>query len=283
MESISLTHHRRAVIRHQQNGAFLAVDVNPLIIKNAAGEETTLPFKTHSLKTPLNISFQNIGDYLGTDTLGLANNVQNLQLNWSASVFVEEDSSGNVNPNIFNGKYQVHLRIKDVNNPAISTTVNITAIPQVNLNIGNFAGRSVIIQPEIQLNNLPVANLDFGVGNVYSPVSPSQNKVLTQSGSDPENKTFALKSNYPNPFNPTTTIRYQVAKESKVTLTIYNLLGQKVKTLVNEKVASGDYHVVWDGSNNNGEGVGSGIYFLKMVAQSDETRFVETQKLMLMK
>lgn len=226
---------------------------------------------------------QNLGDYLGTDTLSLANNVQNLRLNWSTSVFVDEDSSGNAKPTIFSGKYQVHLRVKDVNNPGISTTVNITAIPQVNLNIGNFAGRAVVIQPEIHLNNLPVANLDFGVGNVYSPVSLSQNKVLTQSGSDLENKTFALKSNYPNPFNPTTTIRYQVAKESKVTLTIYNLLGQKVKTLVNEKVAAGDYHVVWDGSNNNGERVGSGIYFLKMVAQSDETRFVETQKLMLMK
>lgn len=283
LENISLPHHRRAVIRDQQSGAFLAVDVNPLIIKNAAGEETTLPFKAHSLKIPLNISLQNLGDYLGTDTLGLANDVQNLRLNWSASVFVDEDSSGNANPNIFNGKYQVHLRIKDVNNPAISTTVNITAIPQVNLNIGNFAGRSVVIRPEILLNNLPVANLDFGVGNVYSPVSPSQNKVLTQSGSDLENKTFALKSNYPNPFNPTTTIHYQVARESKVTLTIYNLLGQKVKTLVSEKIAAGDHYVAWDGRNDHGEIAGSGIYFLKMVAQSGEKRFVGTQKLMLMK
>lgn len=251
--------------------------------KGICSSPSGYPFKAHSLKIPLNISLQNLGDYLGTDTLSLANNVQNLRLNWSTSVFVDEDSSGNAKPTIFSGKYQVHLRVKDVNNPGISTTVNITAIPQVNLNIGNFAGRAVVIQPEIHLNNLPVANLDFGVGNVYSPVSLSQNKVLTQSGSDLENKTFALKSNYPNPFNPTTTIRYQVAKESKVTLTIYNLLGQKVKTLVNEKVAAGDYHVVWDGSNNNGERVGSGIYFLKMVAQSDETRFVETQKLMLMK
>lgn len=283
LENISLTHHRRAVIRDQQSGAFLAVDVEPLIIKNAAGEETALSFKAHSLKRPLNISLQNIGDYLGTDTLGLANDVQNLQLNWSASVFVDEDSSGNANPNIFNGKYQVHLRIKDVNNPAISTTVNITAIPQVNLNIGNFAGRSVVIHPEIHLNNLPVVNLDFGVGNVYSPVSPSQNKVLTQSGSDQEGKVFALQSNYPNPFNPTTTIHYQVAMESKVTLAIYNLLGQKVKTLVNEKIAAGDHYVVWDGRNDHGGIVGSGIYFLKMVAQSGETQFVDTQKLMLMK
>ncbi len=283
LESIQLINSRRAVIRDQQSGTFLAVDVDPLIIRNAAGEEIILPFKNHSLNTPLNISLLNIGDYLGTDTLSLSKNVQNLQLKWSASVFIDEDSTGNLSSNLFKGNYLVYLQINDVNNPTFSTTVNITTIRQANMNIGNFAGKSVFIKPKIQLNNLPVSNLDFGVGNVYSPVSSSQNKELIRTANEEDNKIFALKSNYPNPFNPSTTIHYQVAKESKVTLTIYNILGQKINTLVNEKVSAGDYHVIWDRWNNDGKNVASGIYFLKMMAQTGEKQFVDTQKLILMK
>ncbi|RMF57205.1 MAG: T9SS C-terminal target domain-containing protein, partial [Calditrichaeota bacterium] len=62
-------------------------------------------------------------------------------------------------------------------------------------------------------------------------------------------------------FNPSTTIKYALPSAERVNITIYNALGQKVKTLVNKHQDAGYYTVVWDGSNDVGEKVGSGIYF----------------------
>jgi len=82
---------------------------------------------------------------------------------------------------------------------------------------------------------------------------------------------FALSQNYPNPFNPATIIPFTVHGEQKTvnssirtTLTIYNILGQKVRTLVDEDKVPGEYQVVWDGKNDSGKKVGSGIYFYRL-------------------
>jgi len=85
--------------------------------------------------------------------------------------------------------------------------------------------------------------------------------------------TFILMQNYPNPFNPTTAISYQLSALSQVDLSIYNILGQKVATLVSEKQPAGDYKVEWDAS-----GFASGIYLYHL--QTDE--FSETRKMILL-
>lgn len=74
-------------------------------------------------------------------------------------------------------------------------------------------------------------------------------------------KKFLLLQNYPNPFNPNTVISYQLAAQSSVELSIYNMLGQKVRTLVRQSQLSGSYSVQWDGRNTHGTQVTSGVYF----------------------
>ena len=71
-------------------------------------------------------------------------------------------------------------------------------------------------------------------------------------------------TNYPNPFNPITTIEYSIPQEFKVEFKIYNIKGQKVKTLVDEQLQQGKYSVIWDGRYSNGDPVNSGIYFYKL-------------------
>ena len=75
--------------------------------------------------------------------------------------------------------------------------------------------------------------------------------------------TFSLQ-NYPNPFNPETNINYSIPEEGKVELSIYNIKGQKVKTLVNKTQLSGEHTVVWNGTNKHNKRVASGVYFYKL-------------------
>jgi len=90
---------------------------------------------------------------------------------------------------------------------------------------------------------------------------------------------FALFQNYPNPFNPETSIRYQLPQPSWVRLKIFDLLGREVKTLVNSKKRTGYYEVVWDGRDNQGREVSSGIYIGTLKAGD----FTTSIKMLLMK
>jgi len=84
----------------------------------------------------------------------------------------------------------------------------------------------------------------------------------------------ALKSNYPNPFNPVTTIAFEVAEPGDVLIQIYNVKGQLVKTLVNDHHDTGSYTIQW-----NADGQASGVYFYKMKFG----RYTSTKKMILMK
>ena len=88
-----------------------------------------------------------------------------------------------------------------------------------------------------------------------------------------------LIGNYPNPFNPETNITYSVKETGKVTLEIYNLRGQLVKTLVDDVNEAGDHIVAWNGTNEVGKSVSSGVYFYKMYSG----KYTSTKKMILMK
>ena len=90
---------------------------------------------------------------------------------------------------------------------------------------------------------------------------------------------YMLYENFPNPFNPSTTISYSLAKNSPIKLIIYNSLGQKVKTLINETQTAGFHKIQWNGDNDYGERVSSGTYFYRMTTGS----FEKTQRMILIK
>ncbi|MDD8018839.1 MAG: choice-of-anchor D domain-containing protein [Bacteroidota bacterium] len=97
---------------------------------------------------------------------------------------------------------------------------------------------------------------------------------------------YQLQNNYPNPFNPSTTILYGIPQASRVSITIYSILGQEVKTLVNDIQNASYYRVVWNGTNNNGTHVASGVYFFRLRAESitgDGKQFVQLKKMSLLK
>ena len=90
---------------------------------------------------------------------------------------------------------------------------------------------------------------------------------------------FALIQNFPNPFNPETTIKYTLADDARVSLRIYNIVGQVVRTLVSDRQAADRYSVRWDGLDERGLTVSSGVYFYQVMAGN----FKDVRKLMLLK
>lgn len=90
---------------------------------------------------------------------------------------------------------------------------------------------------------------------------------------------FTLNQNYPNPFNPSTNISYNLKTAADVNLIIYNSLGQKIKELVSQHQPAGKYEIKWDGKNNSGMLMPSGIYFIRLEAGS----FVKTRRMLLLR
>jgi hypothetical protein len=108
-----------------------------------------------------------------------------------------------------------------------------------------------------------------------------QNVIGAPTGIDPMAFANSLDDSYPNPFNPTTTIKYSIAEHGQVTLKIYNAAGQLVRTLINESQApvQGGFSKVWNGMNEQGQPVASGVYFYQLTAKN----FSQTKKMVLLK
>jgi len=128
-------------------------------------------------------------------------------------------------------------------------------------------------------NSYNLSTIDWVQSNLPFETPPD---LTTPTGIEDEIQVanrFALEQNYPNPFNPSTTIKYELARTADVNITIYNIQGQKIKTIVDAKQNVGKHDVVWDGRNEAYNRVASGVYFVKMKAGD----FNKTQKMILLK
>ena len=92
-------------------------------------------------------------------------------------------------------------------------------------------------------------------------------------------KSFTLYENYPNPFNPNTTLRFDIPENSDVTISIYNMLGQKVKNFNMPRLSAGYHSIQWDGTNQSGVSIGAGVYFYQLQTKN----IVKTSKMTLLK
>ena len=88
-----------------------------------------------------------------------------------------------------------------------------------------------------------------------------------------------MHNDYPNPFNPITTLRYDLPENSLVTITIYDMLGRQVKTLINEYQDPGYRSIIWDATNDYGKPVSAGMYLYQIEANN----FLKTKKMILVK
>ncbi len=134
-----------------------------------------------------------------------------------------------------------------------------------------FRAQTEIESTQIEVTDSQTYDGSFGVNRLGLPAPVS---LQTR----PE--TFALANNYPNPFNPSTTIKYALPQASDVELTVYNVVGQAVRTLVSEHQSAGRYVVEWDATNDSGHSLSSGLYFYHLQAGGE---FREVKKMLLLK
>ncbi len=113
----------------------------------------------------------------------------------------------------------------------------------------------------------------------FAPIEVALSDVTGEGSAIP--LSFELGQNYPNPFNPTTKINYSIATPGMVSLDVYNVLGQKVRTLIDGHQDAANYSIEWNGQDDNGKPVSSGVYFYKINA--DNGRFSVTRKMMMLK
>jgi len=132
--------------------------------------------------------------------------------------------------------------------------------------------------------NVPSGSYSYYITAAYSgdwESEPSNSVDIEHTGTGGIQNPFtnSLIGNYPNPFNPQSTISYSIAEPAVVTIEIFNLKGQKVKTLINEELQAGSHTVVWSGKDTKGKDVSSGVYLYKMRTKD----YTSTRKMILMK
>jgi len=130
---------------------------------------------------------------------------------------------------------------------------------------------------------LSAAESVVGASTMYTSYASgdflNQQTDVTEENGGALPQTFDLAQNYPNPFNPRTEIRLSIPRESHVRLVVYDILGQTVKTLVDGGMHAGSFVVDWDGTNQSGTQVSSGMYFYRLTTDD----FTATKKMVLLK
>ena len=141
-------------------------------------------------------------------------------------------------------------------------------------------------QANQQIKSYQVLNKETRLYENRPLISGQQKSSVIMFGNleDPQNETpvidnVVLHGNYPNPFNPETKISFSLSQDQEIELTVYNLKGQKVRTLYTGNTSSGEQSVVWNGKGDDGKSVGSGLYFYKLRTENKEL----TKKMLLLK
>ena len=168
--------------------------------------------------------------------------------------------------------YYWNVRLNTESLETVDFNVNFENIPE---NLNAFI---IIADAQYQLLEDGIISFEPSEMETYFQIKISD--ALANNDEDLIAPKLSL-SNYPNPFNPTTTISFSIPESSENTeIVIYNVKGQKVKRLLYEKISAGEHKVVWNGKDDNGKQVSSGVYFCKL---SQENKLIKARKMLLLK
>jgi hypothetical protein len=244
-----------------------------------AGQETDqtswVPLNTQPV-TMLNLS--------DTAWAGLANGNYRWAVKavYTAGVLSVPGFSNILQKQVINGSISGVVRNQANNTPIAGASVSAGSFSATTNSVGAYN-----IQLPIGVYNVSVTKTGF-ISQTINDITVSANQAttvnfyLTAGSANPDDvvpiTATALNGNYPNPFNPETTISFALKDPANVSLRIYNTKGQLVRTLCNKDFPRGYHNIAWDAKDNGGNPVGSGVYFYRMQAGS----YLSTRKMLLM-
>lgn len=161
------------------------------------------------------------------------------------------------------------------NNPSALTVNFANYISDTALYVYDLFKDTSLYVTSSQLNSL-IFNIPGNEARVYSL---QKNNTTDIPGNENMVYSYKLEQNYPNPFNPSTIISYNIAKSGNVKLQVYDILGREIKTLINKEQNPGNYNITWDGKDNFGYSLPSGIYLYSIISGD----FILTKKMVLIK
>lgn len=190
------------------------------------------------------------------------------QFNGSCRIGTGSENAGTIEAGTNTATYNtsgetngIHLSSSSLNSATFSWTAPSDGTGDVTLYIAGHQGSSSGANTELTMVSLEIAT---AVGEDGSQAIPDE---------------YKLNDNFPNPFNPTTSIEFDLPRNSHVTIEIFNLLGRKVTQLADEEYPAGSHRVIWNGMSSDGQMVSTGIYFYRIVAGD----FIDTKKMLLLK
>jgi len=234
--------------------------VVPLVVTNEAHlTAIDIPLKFSEGVTLLEVDFENTRvSYFDLK----AANINNAER--TVVIGLLPQLSSTYKPELEAGTGPVANLVFEVNDPSV-TEVKIEAVE-----LKNPDHSLLFVYHDWDQNGIPHTRME---SPEFEPVTVALSGLSQNSGPEVPD-VFALNQNYPNPFNPSTEISFGLPVASHVELTIYNILGQKVETLVDREMEAGNHTVTW-----NADKVSSGVYFYRIAAKD----FTETKKMLMLK
>ncbi len=250
-----------------RDGSYWLRNVPPGIVSVTAEANGYLPSTIDSITVAQNVTVKEVNFNLtlcptpsaviASEGLG-----DRIEINWTFSG--HSDFAGY---NVYRGSWENGQYTKLNSQPISTTSFTDNVVPDSNVYwyyvTATYAGQGWTAESF-------ASNRDSGSLARITGIDDKLAQIPTQ---------FSLSQNYPNPFNPTTTISYGLPKTAKVKIDVFNLMGQKVRTLVNEQQGAGYKTIVWDGNDNSGNSVSSGVYFYRI----DAGDYNAVHKMMMLK
>ncbi|MDZ7340858.1 MAG: T9SS type A sorting domain-containing protein [candidate division KSB1 bacterium] len=283
---IPLIYHRSAVVQDTSLASLFWAEVGEIALTTLKGDMIPIDFVGIDADS-FQATTQNVFSYLETSPVKIPGDVNTLS--WQHHLYGVKLTPLQVSENLSIG---VTYQLIDVSEAKVLATLaqarfsnsdaefHITGSESADLS--GYQGREVKLRVQSQGINDKATGIVAGVVELYR-INRSQldkksaPREYTQQAA--RCRSYKLEQNYPNPFNPDTEIHYELPEACHVTLKIYNLLGQQIKTLVDHDAPAGSHTVRWDGKDQHGHNLASGIYLYRLEAGS----YVASNKLALVR
>jgi len=285
-----LRYHRAIAIADSLQPGALVVGLGDMRVKTRSGQELSIPFVS-VIDSLVKLNANNLFDLLTTDFITILPDADSLVFTQRLYKHRAEKFRRQTGTAV-----KIRFKLRDADSKLALATLkeevwteleSETRITQRHsLAISNFSGKKVFVAVEAEglqptrsaifaLHNIHIVT-DEPLDHVFS--SPATRTQPMQSGG----QVFSLQQNYPNPFNPSTTIRYALHEPSHVRVTILNLNGEEVRALLRADQPAGEYAERWDGKDNFGREVSSGVYIYRLEAIAASGKRAATLKKMIL-